>query len=715
MDRIELIAKRKPREKHFLQKDGSIRAEIYDTDIHYLKNGKYEEIDNTLIESNGSLVNKSNKYKVEFKENLNDSLMKMSKGDYFLDFKIRDTKDIILKNVKRNLSDHTKNGLCNKIADDIAIEYQTLSNKVKETIILQNANHSKLSFELNTNMTLIEENGEIIAYNDVKKEEFRIEKPFMVDTKNNRNDNIHYLISEYDDGYILDLVLDDEWLMSNERVFPVYIDPTISSDQNNSNIYDTFIYPGDTNISRGDLGYLVAGVEKVNGQNRVNRTLIKFDLPTIGTGYEILSGSLDLMPCTGGQESDFYDHRVEAHRITVNWNENDANWNTMNDKFDSRTEFIAPTHRSTMVNNVISSYPVNIDITGLVKKWYEDTPNYGIMIKSCNESYINDEYPLFFSKNNTVTGDPKPVFSLVYRNQNGYEEYWDFKEQLFTDGKALVNTHSGNLLTIFDIGTTIGGSLPASLNLIYNTNDVVLENETFFGKGYRLNVEQIIEIIDNNTLQYIDEDGTIHFFNKDTTNQNSNVYLDEDGLNLKIEDLTTQFKMVDEDNTEMIFTQSGTKYYLTQIKDSDQNTIDIEYNSNNSVKKVKDKYNNEISIQYNSSQITITSSDNKTVDLNYTNNKLSSIDTINGRTQFGYDNNNVISEIIDVTGFKTTYEYYPNIPYRVKKTREVGSNNGFGRSFLFEYSLYETSITNEKDIVETISYNGMGNVISRNI
>ena len=72
MEQIELIEKRKPREKYFLQKDGTIRAEIYDTDVHYLKNGRYEEIDNTLVKENDSLVNKSNDFKVEFKENFEE-------------------------------------------------------------------------------------------------------------------------------------------------------------------------------------------------------------------------------------------------------------------------------------------------------------------------------------------------------------------------------------------------------------------------------------------------------------------------------------------------------------------------------------------------------------------------------------------------------------------------------------------------------------------
>ena len=52
MKEIELINKRKKREKHFLQEDGTIIAKIYDSDIHYLKNDKYEEIDNRFIKDN---------------------------------------------------------------------------------------------------------------------------------------------------------------------------------------------------------------------------------------------------------------------------------------------------------------------------------------------------------------------------------------------------------------------------------------------------------------------------------------------------------------------------------------------------------------------------------------------------------------------------------------------------------------------------------------
>ena len=125
MKQVELIEKRKPREKHYLREDGTILAEVYDTDIHYLKDGKYEEIDNTLVNENGVLKNKSNDYKVEFKEDFKDSLMKMFKDEHYIDFKIRESKMDNIKPDMRKLSKKMKNVTYNNITDDITVEYKT--------------------------------------------------------------------------------------------------------------------------------------------------------------------------------------------------------------------------------------------------------------------------------------------------------------------------------------------------------------------------------------------------------------------------------------------------------------------------------------------------------------------------------------------------------------------------------------------------------------
>ncbi len=718
MKQVELIEKRKPREKYFLQKDGTIRAEIYDTDVHYLKNGRYEEIDNSLVKKNGSLVNKNNDYLVEFKEDFKDSLMKMSKDGYYIDFKIKGLKDLSLKQTKRVLSYKMNNCISNDITDDISIEYQTLSNKVKETIVLKNANHSKFSFELDTNIDLKEENGEIIALDEDANTIFKIEKPYMIDSNNIVNENVHYLLNKYKDAFILDLVLDDEWLQDSTRKFPIYIDPTISNQGQNIILQDTYIYPGDDNDVRYNKAYLKAGVERINGQDRINRTLIKFNLPKIGTGSEIISAYLDLVgyPTTTSYPSD---RTATIHCITQDWDESTANWITMNDKYDSKVESLYYGHRSTIDGStIIPAYNYySGDITSIVKKWYRDTPNYGLMIKSIKETYVDDDFPAFYSKDNNLTSNnPKPVFQLVYRNHNGLESYLDYKELSYTDGSMYVNTYNGNLVSIFNIGQIVGSKLPCELDLIYNTNDVVLQNNTIYGNGCKLNFNQTLKevtVSDTSYLEYNDENGTIHYFYEDE-NVNGK-YIDEDGLSLTIQKDANNCVMTDKNNNIMTFTKYNNIYYLNVIEDTNQNILTIEFDNTdyNKISRIYDSSNNQISLTYSNEQIEITSSD-ASVYLNYSNNNLSSILTPNGTTSFSYNANGLISSVTDITGMKNNYEYYTNLPYRLKKITQYGLNNEEGQSFELNYGFDTTSIIDHKDRVTNLIYNSSGNLVTSN-
>ena len=90
MKKIEIVGKRKPREKHFLQEDGTFKAFLYDEDVHFLKNGKYEEIDNKLSLINDYYVNKNNSYNVYFSSKTNSNIMNIVKQKKYLNVYIKD-------------------------------------------------------------------------------------------------------------------------------------------------------------------------------------------------------------------------------------------------------------------------------------------------------------------------------------------------------------------------------------------------------------------------------------------------------------------------------------------------------------------------------------------------------------------------------------------------------------------------------------------------
>ena len=351
----------------------------------------------------------------------------------------------------------------------------------------------------------------------------------MIDGNGEINQNIFYKLLNIDNKKIIELVLDTNWLLDESRKYPIIIDPTITNSSSENNVYDTYIYEGDSGTDRNNLDMLKVGVDT---NNKVFRSLLKFDLPTIGTGSQIINAYVNLIgyPVSYSDPVQNYAY-IDVHKVTSFWDETTADWNSMNDKYDSRLESYSTYVPSKAAANTIVEVGNNyIDLTNLVKKWYSGEPNYGILLKSHIENQNrNDDVCRYFSKNNQVTGDnPKPLLVITYRNANGLESYMSYQQINYAFGSTYINSYNGNLVSSFDIISTVGGKFPSDIVMYYNTNDVVLNNNYGYGLGYKLNYYQTIKevVIDEiNYLEYLDSDGTFHYFKK---NDSDNKYYDED-------------------------------------------------------------------------------------------------------------------------------------------------------------------------------------------
>ena len=719
----ELKHLRKRNEKHFLNDDGTISLYLYNNDIHYLKNGEYLDIDNTLIEEENTIINKENNFHTRFPKDKNTNLLvDITKDNYYLKIYLQNHKNNNMK-----LKSNKENIKLENILNDIDIDYNVVSTKLKESIILKNKNNIplSLSFKIDTNLELeLEEKGSILA-KDKDKTIFVIASPFMKDNKGVYNYNINYDLNLKDNTYFLNLNLDQEWL--NEAEFPVIIDPTIIN-KSESNVYDTYISSNDNNINQNNSDKLKVGVDS---NNVIYRSLIKFDLPTIGTGYEIIKANFNLVSHAEDRVAihDLYHENITVHELNTNWTEENATWNTMNDKFENRIEDFGYANRTILDINpdgegyIYKLQTSTFDITNLVKKWYAGRPNYGVMLKFNKEVYSSNcpEYT-FYSKNNNISEtteveNPKPYLVITYHNQNGLEDYMTYQTLEFTDGTSYINNLTGNLTTTFNLNETIGGKYPISLSLIYNTNDVVLNKDYGYKIGYKLNLHETLKevTIDQiNYLEYVDADGTIHYFRGELDEEGNtieNKYVDEDGLGLKATKETNQITVEDIDSNKYIFTLNNNIYYLTKLINTNEDTVTITYDTNNKINKITDANNSIINITYNTNNMIITS-DSTTTTINYTNNQISSIVTKNGTTTFTYNANGLITKITDVNGLSKGFTYYETSPYKVKKITEYGLNNEEGQSLEFEYGFLVTRVKDNKGRYNTYIFNEQGNTIS---
>jgi len=123
------------------------------------------------------------------------------------------------------------------VYNDIDYSYETIPNGVKENIIINKPTIIK------TFPFYLDFNGVIPQYitNDIKgttffdKDEnylFNFEKPFAVDAKGDRTDNIGILVKKDTESgrYMAILSLDEAWMNDPARSYPITVDPTIVHD-----------------------------------------------------------------------------------------------------------------------------------------------------------------------------------------------------------------------------------------------------------------------------------------------------------------------------------------------------------------------------------------------------------------------------------------------------------------------------------------------------
>ncbi|MCX8074009.1 MAG: hypothetical protein N2749_00270 [Clostridia bacterium] len=264
----EIVSKRTRNIKEFLNTDNSVTAAIYPYAVHYLKDGKLVDIDNSLVESTDSQGEKiskikSNSFKAEFSNKSKDNkLISLSSDKISLSWSLQgankvDKENIELKAAKEDADDQeemfVKNiatGLRYKdILKDVDVEYIVESESIKENIVLKSTQAIQNKYVFNLDIGNFEaklnEDKSISIYNDKDESVSKIESPFMYDSKLEFSDKIYVKLNKVKSVYTLELIPDKTWLNSSERVFPVTIDPTVMTSLYYQEIQDTFIYSGD--------------------------------------------------------------------------------------------------------------------------------------------------------------------------------------------------------------------------------------------------------------------------------------------------------------------------------------------------------------------------------------------------------------------------------------------------------------------------------------
>lgn len=486
------------------------------------------------------------------------------------------------------------------------------------------------------------------------------------------------------------------WLKAQERIYPVVIDPVTTTSKKASEIYDAHV---DSLYEEDNFQKSI--ILKTMGGDEVQRSFIRFELPEMKTGDMVVSARLVLVSLA----EDNKERTVEVHKVLHAWNSNSINW-----------------YNKPLYSEIIEDLCcykgnkqkyITMDITRMVKDWYQNGGNYGLMLK---DDYELSGYTEFLSSDcDNGYQDMRPRIDISYVNYSGLEDYWTYHSQdAGRAGTVHVNDYNGNLIMIHDTMNTEGSLEPMALSHVYNSNNCA--TDLGYGYGFALNYHQTLvktKIGGTDYYKHTDGDGTIHYFYYDSTEKK---WKDESGLEQTLTihtDGTEQLVIHDKEDNQLRF-RNG---WLVKVQDKNGNCLSISW-AEQRIISITDGSGRKTTLDYlldnngkrtTLTQITGPSGNKKT--FTYGSGNLTGITDIDGeKVKYVYNGNHMLTEVHNIDGYSVKYGYYGTKPYRVKSITEYAGTQK-GNSLSLTYGYNSTKFTDNKKRSEIYRFNNSGNLI----
>ena len=560
---FEDVTLRTPNSKTLRQNDGTYKLGTYNFEVHFPTSEGYAEYDNTLIFKDG-----------KYSPTLSDASISFSddKAEYTISF--GDT-DILFSLINKNQKEPTveigelpKADYPTKAAqlfsipnakaeinyknvlDGVTFSYLIYGKNIKENIILESIPEDvEFKFLINTEAdVLIDDEGNIRIGETV------IPHAFMTDSAGALSDAVDYELIQTEEGVILSIIPDREWLENEARVYPVVIDPTLHNDNPSTSLLkDAYVKEGAPNYISGYDSLLHVGNDATDPDMLKLRTYVKFQNLSqlnIPAASRILQATVSLQQTNNGAWYSYSPASVDyliitAKRVTSSWSDTSITWNNQPSFDNTVLDYSVATTATAGIYLVF-------DITSCMQDWYKDSStNYGIVLQTSDES--SNGHVGFISVNDTTFSQTDPIYDITYYDTKGLDSRWSYLTQdVGTAGTLYVNLYNGQPVLTGPSMDTQDALLPYSVYPVFNgylagkqfepdnsnspdlNAPITADFNATVGKGFKLSCWESVttkQISDETYYCLNDADGTELFFRY---YEDCGAFLSEDGFDMKL-------------------------------------------------------------------------------------------------------------------------------------------------------------------------------------
>ena len=276
---------------------------------------------------------------------------------------------------------------------DSDLQYTTYGYNIKEQIIVNEPQESyRFDFLLESDglNAVLNENGSVSFLNADQEEVYQIPTPCMEDALGLGSFDVHFVLNETEQGTVLTVEADEAWINSEDREFPVKIDPTLVVISGNAleDIYSAYTMeaaPNDTTLGRQWL-YVGAQPYSTTNDGRYRTYMHIQSMPTVPNGSEVVDAQLSLYK-TAYVQRNCEQLPIGAYEVTTDL---PSSYSSYYDWFSKMTwrrdqpEYDTTNAIDYAFGKAGKEY-VTWHLTELVKKWYiEGTDNTTIALAMTN-------------------------------------------------------------------------------------------------------------------------------------------------------------------------------------------------------------------------------------------------------------------------------------------------------------------------------------------
>ena len=551
---FEVEEKRDEYTKVYKKDDGTYTAVMSAEPLHYLKDGEWEEINNSLLPNGDTYSNAENSFTVEVPENINSNEnLTVEKDGYEISFSVEGISEssavvennIVTSETQVPLADEaitqTQSSVTySDIAENTALQYVVTPNSIKENIIVSNKESVKetytFTFETNGLNVDKQDDGSVEFKSESGDVKFRIPRPVMTDSAQAFSYDIAVVLVYNTDGTVtLKYSPSQEWVNNTERVYPINIDPAIEvGDKDSTWVEDTYVLEDSQIDTSGDKYYnaAIGGVVNVieeNGRTRYSEVYTKLNMEKAKVlGDNVIFTEVQYL---------FLGYTTNGYAVAKEIKE-DIDFKEVKGAQRLQLESEAIDYYTspfTGYEGLPSTY-MHFNITKPFNDWYRGEPNNGFAVVPGNEGFYSAVVLNGTSTSYYLNQMNRPYATIIvmdYVDMGGYNPKYTYDEKYVgRAGKSYVNLLTQQLTVIRDDFSILGEN-EFTLGMMFDSatskklQELGHTSVLAYGNNWIPNYLRAYLIVNDSYVNYYTQTGSVVEFLCSTNSDDNKIYTEQ--------------------------------------------------------------------------------------------------------------------------------------------------------------------------------------------